>query len=193
MRVEGGAEITLQELDVVTRPLDRVEGVAARDSGARRPDCSGFLQDVLVPRDALLVREDDVLVHLLVRDGAVEAVERADARDKEGHLRSVRALTASDRELAAGGPTERALLEAHGSTNRAGDIKVRGRRAEREPRSKSGRRSGVPLSRGILLRAPQASGGGCANGLSPGARTPKPKSPGAIRGSRAGSVDARGR
>src|SRR3989441_4447907 len=178
VRVEGRAELTLQELDVVARPLDRVEGVAARDSGARRPDCSGFLQDVLVPRDALLVREDDVLVHLLVRDGAVEAVERADARDKEDHLRSVRALTASDRELAAGGPTERALLEAHGSTNRAGDIKVRGRRAEREPRSKSGRRSGVPLSRGILLRAPQASGGGCANGLSPESRTPKSKSPG---------------
>src|SRR5438309_7895430 len=160
MRVEGRAELTLQELDVVARPLDRVEGVAARNSGARRPDCSGFLQDVLVPRDALLVREDDVLVHLLVRDGAVEAVERADARDKEDHLRSVRALTASDRELAAGGSAERALFKAHGSTNRAGDIKVRGRRAEPEPRSKSGRRSSVPLSRGILLRAPQASGGG---------------------------------
>src|SRR3989441_11130793 len=129
MRVEGRAELTLQELDVVARPLDRVEGVAARDSGARRPDCSGFLQDVLVPRDALLVREDDVLVHLLVRDGAVEAVERADARDKEDHLRSVRALTASDRELAAGGPTERALLEAHRPTNRAASIKVRGPQA----------------------------------------------------------------
>src|SRR2546425_6057607 len=113
MRVEGRAELTLQELDVVARPLDRVEGVAARDSGARRPDCSGFLQDVFVPRDALLVREDDVLVHLLVRDGAVEAVERADARDKEDHLRSVRALTATDRKLAAGEPTEGALFEAH--------------------------------------------------------------------------------
>src|SRR5438445_11519699 len=62
MRVEGRAELTLQELDVVARPLDRVEGVAARDSGARRPDCSGFLQDVVVFADEKRgTRDEDVL------------------------------------------------------------------------------------------------------------------------------------
>src|SRR2546427_12293588 len=87
--------------------LDGVERVSARDPRAGRLDRVGFLQDVLVPRDAFFVREDDVFVHLLVGHGTVETVEGAEARDEEDHLRAVGALAAPDREGTAGESAER--------------------------------------------------------------------------------------
>src|SRR5439155_12544838 len=122
--VERRAEFRLQEADVPACPFDGVEGVAARDPSACRADGPGLLEDVLVPRDALLVCEDDVLVHLLVRDGAVEAVEGADAGDKKDHLRPVRALAATDGKAAAGESSEGPLLETHASTNRRRGINI---------------------------------------------------------------------
>src|SRR2546428_11758809 len=97
--------------------LDRVEGVSAGDPGAGRLDRVRFFQDVLVLRDALFVHEHDVLVHLLVGHGTVEAVERADARDEEDHLRAIRALAAGDRKGTAGEYAEGSLLKADASTN----------------------------------------------------------------------------
>src|SRR3989442_7908100 len=116
MRVELRTELALQEADVMAGALDRVERVSAGDPGAGRLDRVRFFQDVLVLRDALFVREHDVLVHLLVRDGTVEAVERANARDEEDHLRAVRALAAADRKGTAGESAKRSLLQAHAST-----------------------------------------------------------------------------
>src|SRR5205807_270624 len=75
-------------------------------------------------REAVLVREDDVLVHLLVRDGTVETMEGTDARDEEDHLRPVRALPASDGKAAAGESSEGPLLETHASTNRRRGINI---------------------------------------------------------------------
>src|SRR5205823_12883988 len=75
VRVERRAELPLQEADVAARPLDRVEGIATGNPRAGRADCTGLFEDVFVSGDALLVREDDVMVHLLVGDGAVKAVE----------------------------------------------------------------------------------------------------------------------
>ena len=127
VRVERRSEFRLQDPDIVGRPLDRVERIPARDPRAGRADRAGLLEDVLVAGDALLVREDDVPVHLLVGNRAVEAVEGAQARHEEDHLRAVRALAASDREGAAGEPTERTLFEAHAPPNRPRGIKVRAR------------------------------------------------------------------
>src|SRR5206468_655262 len=93
------------------RPRDR----ASRDAGPKALSAA---------RDRLLVSEGDVLVPHLVRDGAVEAVEGADARDEEDHLRPVRALPASDGEAAAGESAEGPFLEAHAPTNRRRGIKI---------------------------------------------------------------------
>src|SRR5436309_3288417 len=124
MRVELRTELALQEADVMAGALDRVERVSAGDPGAGRLDRVRFFQDVLVLRDALFVREHDVLVHLLVRDGTVEAVERANARDEEDHLRAVRALAAADRKGTAGESPKGSLLKAHASTKGRGGIKI---------------------------------------------------------------------
>src|SRR2546428_10523685 len=78
----------------------------------------------LVPPDAFLVREDDVFVHLLVRHGTVEAVERTDACDEQDHLRAVGALTAPDREGPTGECAERSLLKAHAATKGRGGTKI---------------------------------------------------------------------
>src|SRR3989441_8329360 len=145
--VERRTELRLQEADVPARPFDRVEGVASRNPRAGGADGPGLLEDVLVPRDALLVREDDVLIHLLVRDGAVETMEGTDARDEEDHLGPVRALPASDREAAAGESSEGPLLEAHGSTNRRRGINIphhEGGGANQRPQEEN-----VPLSGGM--------------------------------------------
>src|SRR5205823_5908978 len=124
VRVEVRPELLLQEADVAARPFDRVERVSARDPGARRADRMGLVQDVFVPQDALLVREDDVLVHLLVGDGAVEAVEGTEARDEEDHLGPVRALAAADRQAAAGESAEGSFLEAHAASKGRRGIKI---------------------------------------------------------------------
>src|SRR5437016_1786082 len=124
MRVELRTELALQEADVMAGALDRVERVSAGDPGAGRLDRVRFFQDVLVLRDALFVREHDVLVHLLVGHGTVEAVEGADARDEEDHLRAIRALAAADRKGTAGESAEGSLLKAHGSTKGRCGIKI---------------------------------------------------------------------
>src|SRR5947199_5899601 len=124
MRVELRTELALQEADVMAGALDRVERVSAGDPGAGRLDRVRFFQDVLVLRDALFVREHDVLVHLLVGDGTVEAVEGADARDEEDHLRAVRALAAADRKGTAGESAKGSLLKAHASTKGRCGIKI---------------------------------------------------------------------
>src|SRR3989449_1665569 len=124
MRVEPRPELVLQEANVMAGALDRVEGGSAGDSGAGRLDRVGFLQDGLVPRDALLVRRHDVLVHFLVGDGTVEAVEGTDARDEEDHLRAVRALAAADWKGTAGESAEGSLLKAHVSTKGRCGIKI---------------------------------------------------------------------
>src|SRR5439155_20798907 len=107
----------LQEADVPAGPFDRVEGVASRDPRAGGADGPGLLEDVLVLRDALLVREDDVLVHLLVRDGTVETMEGTDARDEEDHRGPVRALAATDGKAAASESSEGPPLAPHRPPN----------------------------------------------------------------------------
>src|SRR5438093_980767 len=124
MRVELRPELALQQADVMAGALDCVEGVSAGDPGAGRLDRVRFFQDVLVLRDALFVREHDVLVHLLVGHGTVEAVEGANARDEEDHLRAVRALAAADRKGTAGESAKGSLLKAHASTKGRGGIKI---------------------------------------------------------------------
>jgi hypothetical protein len=124
VRVESRSELPLQEAEVVAGPFHDIERVPARDPGARRLDRAGLLEDVLVLQDALLVREDHVLVHLLVGDGAVEAVEGTEARDEEDHLRPVRALAAADREAAAGESAEGASFEAHAASKGRRGIKI---------------------------------------------------------------------
>src|SRR5467141_847328 len=107
--------------------LDRIERITARDPRAGRADRVGLLDDIFVSRHALFVREDDVFVHLLVRDGAIEAVEGAEARDEQDHLGPIRAFAAADRKTPAGGSAKRPFLETHGPrTILGGRIKVPG-------------------------------------------------------------------
>src|SRR3989454_5451305 len=152
MRVEPRPELVLQEANVMAGALDRVEGVSAGDSGAGRLDRVRFLQDVLVPRDAFFVREHDVLVHFLVGDGTVEAVEGTDARDEEDHLRAVRALAAADRKRTAGESTVGSLLKAHASTKGRCGIKIPHRWTPVARQTDAAAVGLVPLSGGMIRR-----------------------------------------
>src|SRR5947199_10768846 len=75
---------------------------------------------------ALLVGEDEVVVHLLVGDGAVEAVEGTEARDEEDDLGPLRALAAANRQAAAGESAEGSFLEAHVASMGRQGIKIPG-------------------------------------------------------------------
>src|SRR3989475_1959532 len=145
MRVELRPELALQEADVMAGAPDPRQRGAPGDPCARRPHPVRLFPDVLVLRDALFVRENHVLVHLLVGHGTVEAVEGADARDEEDHLRAVRALPATDRKGTAGESAEGSLLKAHASP------KGRGRINNPHLGSLQVPRAGlyVPLSRGM--------------------------------------------
>src|SRR6266571_4484570 len=95
----------------MTKAVDRLHRVAARDPRALRADRTRLREDVLVAGHAHLVREHDVLVHLLVRDRAVEAVVRAEARHEEDHLRALATQAASLGDCADRHGAARALLD----------------------------------------------------------------------------------
>src|SRR2546426_2819571 len=75
MGVESPPELVLQKADVMAGGLDGVERGSAPDAPAGRLGRMGFLPDVLLPGPAVFVRENDILVHLLVGTRAVEAME----------------------------------------------------------------------------------------------------------------------
>src|SRR5256712_866333 len=152
MRVELRAEFVVQEEDVVAGALDRVERVSAGDPGVGRPNRVRLFQDVFVSRDALFVREHDVLVHFLVGDGTVEAVEGADAGDEKDHLRAIRALAAADRKRTAGESAVGSLLKAHASTKGRCGIKIPHRWTRVARQMHAAAIDLVPLSGGMIRR-----------------------------------------
>src|SRR2546430_10417099 len=124
MRVELRTELALQEADVMAGGPSRIDTASARGPRARRLDPLRFLPELLRLPDPLFLLRYQVLLLFPLLQGAVEAVERANARDEEDHLRAVRALAAADRKGTAGESAEGSLLKAHVSTKGRGGIKI---------------------------------------------------------------------